>query len=49
MIGSQARAEDALSELHMGGLIHRHDEFVWATASAIQAHGGARREAWAMQ
>jgi hypothetical protein len=36
-VGSQFEAEDALSGLHMGGLIHRHEEFVWATRAAARA------------
>lgn len=36
-IGSQLEAEDALLGLHMGGLIHRHEEFVWATRTAARA------------
>jgi hypothetical protein len=36
-VGSQADAEDALSELHMGGMIHRHDQYVWPTRAAAYA------------
>jgi hypothetical protein len=35
-IGSR-EARDGLNRLHAGGLIHRLDNFVWATRAAIKA------------
>ena len=36
-IGDQLGVEDALTDLHGSGLVHRCGEFVWATRAALAA------------
>jgi predicted amino acid racemase len=36
-IGSQVEADDALMGLHMAGLVHRFEQFVWPTMAAGHA------------
>jgi hypothetical protein len=36
-MGDPVRTADSLARLYGGGLIHRHDGFVWATRAAAMA------------
>ena len=38
-VGDRLAAEDALERLYRAGLIHRLDDFVWATRAALRAKG----------
>lgn len=37
-IGGEPRATDAIERLHAAGLVHRCEEFVWATRPATRFH-----------
>jgi predicted transcriptional regulator len=36
-VGNESEAEDALMWLHMAGLVHRHEQFVWPRRTAGRA------------